>query len=226
MPGVKRHPQSPWKARAQGNPHGGLGGKIRKTPKRKSISFSTGENCVRLVKAPPKAERSRYWFTTTQRVVKKGVLFEVDPEIYTAVEVDCRMQLCTIAKSADAVAPFTPSSKTKSGDTDGGSLRSSRQGGTPSPASCRSHFSVRCEDGIFVLGKSINLSPRLGGKQKSIFSESCEESPWMNVGSVLPGQLQRIRVVLPPGRYHLRCEGNSHPIQVFAQVWDLEQQLT
>lgn len=51
-----------------------------------------------------------------------------------------------------------------------------------------------------------------------------EESRWLTVASVAPNTVERIRVVLPPGVYHLRCV-SKRPVQLFAVAWDIEREL-
>ncbi|CCW62381.1 unnamed protein product [Phytomonas sp. EM1] len=51
-----------------------------------------------------------------------------------------------------------------------------------------------------------------------------DEESWYCVGSVCPGSVEKICVVLPAGLYHMRSVGKN-PIHVFAQMWEVEREL-
>ncbi|KEG14098.1 hypothetical protein DQ04_00621070 [Trypanosoma grayi] len=75
---------------------------------RKHISFSRDGNKVRFVKPPPRSMNRRYWFTETESVVKKGVSFEIEPDINVSVDVGCRMQLTSIASQSSSFLHASP----------------------------------------------------------------------------------------------------------------------
>lgn len=144
-------------------------------PTKKSIRFAVGDNRVRYVHPPPRSLNKDYWFTETQRVVKKGLQFEIEPHVNTAVNVDCRLQLCTLSLSSACAS-------------------------SSSVAPTRGFVSI-LDEGVFTAHRG-----------------------WLSLGSVAAGEMAAVKVVLPPGSYQLRCEG-THPIQIFAQAWDIERQL-
>lgn len=70
----------------------------------KSIKFLMGENKVRFIRVPPRSRNKEFWFTETQRIVRKGLQFEVEPNIHTHIEVTCRLHLSTLAMSASSAS--------------------------------------------------------------------------------------------------------------------------
>lgn len=152
---------------------------------KKSIRFDTSKNTVHFVHPPPRSRNKEYWFTETQRIVRKGVAFDVEPGINTAVTVTCRLQLCTLAMKR-SVEPTTRSNSSSS----------------------RSVVSILEEESSLFLPRGV---PRRGPR-------------WLAVGSTVPGAMNPVKVVLPPGSYQIRCEGHR-PVQVFAQAWDVEREL-
>lgn len=169
-----------------GSPSGSSKG-FRNKGSRKGISFATSENKVSFVRVPPRTENSSYWFTETQRIVRKGIHFEVEPLVNTGVQVDCRLQLTSLACS-----------------TITGEKHAKHE---------RSCVSLLSEDPI-GLGFPFQLAQ----------DKLSTGSSWLAIGSVSPGEIKSVKVILPPGPYQLRCEG-PRPVQVFAQVWDVEREL-
>eukprot|EP00796_Vickermania_ingenoplastis_P008329 gene8329-5839_t len=135
---------------------------------------------VRFIRVPPRSHNKDFWFSEYQRIVKKGMQFEVEPNINAGVEVDCRLQLCTLAMSSAA---------------------------SPSRGQ-RSVVSVLNEQDLFA-----DPTVATNGQQ------------WFAIGRVGPGEMTAVKVILPPGSYQLRCQG-EHPVQIFAQAWDVERHLS
>ncbi|CCW68717.1 unnamed protein product [Phytomonas sp. Hart1] len=150
----------------------------KRNSRKKRISFDPRGNRVRLVPTPPKSEYKNYWFSESSCINRKGLQIEVEPNITIELNIQCRMQLTSLAQSS--TLSDVPHSNSRG----------------------------------FLEVKQLFLS-LLG---------SAVEQNWHCVGSVCPGSLEKINVVLPEGFYHLRCLGRN-PIQVFAQVWDVEREL-
>ncbi|EPY42194.1 hypothetical protein AGDE_01729 [Angomonas deanei] len=86
---------------------------------------------------------------------------------------------------------------------------------------------------ITALSKSIEQeesAKHKGAAGKRGFLEIREElpfgrqMPWMCVGSVEPAGMEKIKVVLPAGSYHVRSIGAS--LAVFCLVYDIEAELS
>ncbi|RNF00142.1 hypothetical protein TraAM80_07783 [Trypanosoma rangeli] len=179
-------------------PRGGLlgnggGGAGAKRP-RKHISFARDGIKVRFVKPPPRSMNHRYWFTETESVAKKGISFEVEPDIAVSVDVSCRMQLTGVASQSCKALPL---------------LSTNTVAGKQKPNS-------KSNGRVYLRLKANPSLGALGAVQRA--------SRWLTVASVEEGHIEKIRVILPVGSYTLSCVG-PRPVQVFAQVWDLETRL-
>ncbi|KAF8275808.1 hypothetical protein C3747_10g444 [Trypanosoma cruzi] len=175
-------------------PLGRGGNEARDKRPRKHISFARDGVKVCFVKPPPRSMNHCYWFTETELVAKKGLFFEVEPDIDLSVDVMCRMQLTSVASQ-----PW----KSPRLFSKGGGAGEKRPKG-------------RSSERVFL---EIKASPSLGS-----IGVSRRASRWLTVASVEEGQLEKVRVILPAGSYALRCVG-PRPVQVFAQVWDVETRL-
>lgn len=145
----------------------------------KHISFDPNRNRVRFVRVPPRSQNDKYWFTETERVVRKGLQFEVEPNIAIEVTIDCRIKLTGLAQ-----------------DTKAGSAGAAAPSGR-----------------VFLEVKE--ASPFFG-----------DDAEWVTVGSVAPGALEKINVTLPSGAFQLRSSGAKASLQVLAEAWDLERELS
>lgn len=224
MSSFKRYSHSSRKRTFHKNALKILAAKLKKTSRRKRISFSVGENSVRHVRVPPKNENSRYWFTRTVGIAKKGRLFEVKPLKNEIITVNSRCQICTIAKLPDGLALHHCD-----GDREPEKVKNTNSVAKKDkslPFSSRSYLSVLCKSSDSPLGYLNSMSEKGKGFFLTDTSDGCPASSWLTMGSVCPGQMQRLRVILPAGLYELRCEGDSDPVQVFAQDWDFEEKLT
>lgn len=162
---------------------------------RKSISFNSNRNRVRFIRVPPRSQNQRFWFTEMQRVVKKGLNFEVEPEVMVEVNIECRMQITAIARKPLSHA-----------------LKSAAVAGLTkrSPAAMTS-LSRR----TFVEVQETN----------SLFCCDAQgQDRWQCIGSVGAGDMKKVVVVMPPGMYRVRCLGGD-AVQLFAQAWDIEREL-
>lgn len=224
MPSFKRYSHSSRKRAFHKNAPKILAAKLRKMPRRKRVSFSVGENSVRHVRVPPKHENNRYWFTRNVGLAKKGKQFEVKRNGFEIIEVNKRFQICTIAKIADTLALHhcdrdREAVKVKN-------TKSVPKGGKSSSFSSRSYLSVLCISSHSPLRYMNNMNGKETAFSTFDTTDKSSKSSWMTIGSVCPGQMQRLRVILPAGVYALCCKGDSHAVQVFAQEWDFEQKLT
>lgn len=225
MPVLKEYPHAAGKTSFQKDACETRRNNVRRVPKRKSISFCTQSNLVRLLKVPPKTENKNFWFTTKRRDYRKGVFFSLHPGHPQAVQVDYRMQLCTIAKSTRPRGSAMDGKNYRaksSGDTHSSTARKK---GILSSASSRTFLTVSClyegAEGTFVNSTGL----------KSLWEVMPDPSKYLEnqekvyVGSCCPGQLQRIRVILPSGMYFLGCEGDECSLHVFGQEWDIKEEL-
>lgn len=162
---------------------------------RKSISFNSNRNKVRFIRVPPRSQNQKFWFTETQRVVKKGLNFEVEPEIMIEVNIDCRMQITAIARK-----PLSHAAKAAAA---AGLAKGSSAAMTSS--SQRSFVEVQETDSLFC-------------------TDARGQPRWQCIGSVGEGDLKKVLVVMPPGMYRMRCLGGD-AVQLFAQAWDIEREL-
>lgn len=76
---------------------GGAAARRRNTTK--CITFNPNGNKVRFVRVPPRSQNRHFWFTESQRVVRKGLQFELEPDINTELATDGRVQLTAIMQS-------------------------------------------------------------------------------------------------------------------------------
>ncbi|KAG5498243.1 hypothetical protein JIQ42_03048 [Leishmania sp. Namibia] len=166
----------------------------RKT--RKSISFNSNRNKVRFIRVPPRSQNRKFWFTETQRIVKKGLNFEVEPDIMIEVNIECRMQITTLARK-----PLAESGKAPATNGIAGAAASS----SAASAATRSYIEVEETEPLFL-------------------PDSRKRDRWQCIGSVGAGEMAKVRVVMPPGSYRMRCVGGD-VVQIFAQAWDLEREL-
>ncbi|KAG5500415.1 hypothetical protein JKF63_03508 [Porcisia hertigi] len=162
---------------------------------RKRISFNANRNRVRFICVPPRSQNSKFWFTETQRVVKKGLNFEVEPDIMIEVNIECRMQITALARK-----PLFPPVKAPAANGSAGAS-------TSSTASSAKRSYVEVEEAVPLF-----------------FADSRERDRWQCIGSVGAGEMSKVRVVMPPGSYRFRCVGGD-AVQIFAQVWDIEREL-
>lgn len=146
--------------------------------RRKAISFDSNRDQVHPVRVPPRTQNAEYWFSERQKMVKKGLNFEIEPDISVEVNVDSKLQIGAIAYPA---VPSTSSSAR-----------------------------------VFLEVKEL---------QMSLFGGDGSDEHWLCVGSVAPGGLQKVKLILPPGMYQLRCVGGKSPVQLFGQAWDVEREL-
>lgn len=173
----------------------------RRRKARKSISFNSNRNKVRFIRVPPRSQNRKFWFTETQRIVKKGLNFEVEPDIMIEVNIECRMQITALSRKPSQSAGRPASN----GVAAAAAASSSSPAASPSSPAKRSFIEVE------------ELNPLL-----SFMSGS--ESHWQCIGSVAAGEMCKVLVVMPPGNYRVRCIGND-AVQVFAQAWDVEREL-
>lgn len=161
--------------------------------KKKHISFDLARNKVSFVKPPPRVKNSEYWFTEVNRIEKKALTFDLEPNVTIEVTVDCRMQLLSLAQP-------NPSGKERA------------------YVEVCQEAQLSMEDMSIIKGMDNSEASEL---LETLFSNKKEE--WICIGSV-GKQVQRLRVMLPPGMYKIRCVGNKN-VRVFSQVWDIEQEL-
>jgi hypothetical protein len=146
---------------------------------RKSISFNSNRNKVRFIRVPPRSQNRKFWFTETQRIVKKGLNFEVEPEIMIEVNIECRMQITAIARK-----PLSGAAKA--------AAATSLAKRVPSflPSSQRSFVEVQETNSLFC-------------------SDVHGRDRWQCIGSVAEGDMKKVLVVMPPGMYRMRCLGGG-----------------
>ncbi|RNF10361.1 uncharacterized protein Tco025E_06807 [Trypanosoma conorhini] len=180
--------------RSRGGPLGSVGERAGAKRPRKHISFARDGIKVRFVKPPPRSMNHRYWFTETEAVAKKGLSFEVEPDIAVSVDVSCRVQLTGVASQSCKAPRFL-----FTGGVAGKHRPNSKSSG-------RVYLDLKANPSLGVIG-AVQRASR-----------------WLTVASVEEGHIEKVRVILPPGSYTLRCVG-PRPVQVFAQVWDFETRL-
>lgn len=64
--------------------------------RRKHITFRNGENKVSIISGPTREEMPGYWFTETEKVVAKPMLFEVPPQSQISIEIETSVQIISI----------------------------------------------------------------------------------------------------------------------------------
>ncbi|KPI89140.1 hypothetical protein ABL78_1784 [Leptomonas seymouri] len=162
---------------------------------RKSITFNSNRNRVRFIRVPPRSQNQKFWFTETQRVVRKGLNFEVEPEIMIEVNIECRMQITAIARK-----PLPPTAKA-------GAAAGLTKGSSSAMTSSlkRSFVEVQETNSLFCC-------------------DARGQDRWQCIGSVWAGEMKKVLVVMPPGMYRMRCLGGD-AVQLFAQAWDIEREL-
>ncbi|CAC9502591.1 conserved hypothetical protein [Leishmania infantum JPCM5] len=163
---------------------------------RKSISFNANRNKVRFIRVPPRSQNGKFWFTETQRIVKKGLNFEVEPEIMIEVNIECRMQITALARR-----PLSQLGKSPAANGIAGAAASS----SAASAAKRSYVEVEETVPLFL-------------------PDARKRDRWQCIGSVGAGEMSKVRVVMPPGSYRMRCNGGD-VVQIFAQAWDIEREL-
>ncbi|GET90009.1 hypothetical protein, conserved [Leishmania tarentolae] len=163
---------------------------------RKRISFNANRNTVRFIRVPPRSQNGKFWFTETQRIVKKGLNFEVEPEIMIEVNIECRMQITALARKPLSQLGKPPAANGISGATASSSAASVAK---------RSYIEVEETDPLFL-------------------PDARKRDRWQCIGSVGSGEMLKVRVVMPPGSYRMRCIGGD-VVQIFAQAWDVEREL-
>ncbi|KAK7200981.1 hypothetical protein NESM_000157500 [Novymonas esmeraldas] len=146
---------------------------------RKSISFNSNRNKVRFIRVPPRSQNRKFWFTETQRIVKKGLNFEVEPDVMIEVNIDCRMQITALARK-----PLALSARAS---TAGGIAAASA---SPAALARRSYVEVEETQPLFT-------------------PDRVKGSRWQCIGSVSAGEMTKTRIVLPPGSYRVRCVGGD-----------------
>lgn len=162
---------------------------------RKSISFNSNRNKVRFIRVPPRSQNQKFWFTETQRVVKKGLNFEVEPDIMIEVNIECRMQITAMARR-----PLSHAGKTVAN-------AGLPKGSAAAMASSSQRSFVEVQETNSLLCCDARGNDR-----------------WQCIGSVGAGDLKKVLVVMPPGMYRMRCLGGD-AVQLFAQAWDIEREL-
>ncbi|KPA85446.1 hypothetical protein ABB37_01745 [Leptomonas pyrrhocoris] len=162
---------------------------------RKRISFNSNRNKVRFIHVPPRSQNKKFWFTETQRVVKKGLNFEVEPEIMIEVNIECRMQITAMARKP-------PSHAAKAAATAGLAKGSSL---VMTSSSQRSFVEVQETNSLFCC-------------------DARGQDRWQCIGSVGASEMKKVLVTMPPGTYRMRCVGGGS-VQLFAQAWDIEREL-
>ncbi|CAJ1009961.1 hypothetical protein Q4I28_005275 [Leishmania naiffi] len=163
---------------------------------RKKISFNANRNKVRFIRVPPRSQNRKFWFTETQRIVKKGLNFEVEPEIMIEVNIECRMQITALARKPLSQLGKGPAANGIEGAAASSSLASLAK---------RSYIELEETDPLFL-------------------PDARKRNRWQCVGSVSSGEMTKVRIVMPPGSYRMRCTGGD-VVQVFAQSWDIEREL-
>lgn len=168
----------------------------RRLAKKKSISFDPNRNKVRFIRVPPRSQNPEYWFSERRKLVRKGLQFEIDPDIGIEVNVDSRLRISAMvypSKGSLAASPSLPSSSEAS------------------------------RDRAFLEVKELPVS--LFGDPDENDDADQEGGKWICVGSVAAGGMAKLNVMLPAGVYQLRCSGNTRSLQVFGQAWDVEMEL-
>lgn len=75
---------------------------------KKRISFDPRGNRVRFVQTVPRSRNTDFWFTEVERVVRKGLQFEVEPNIDVDVSTDVRLQITAVAQALGKVSASPP----------------------------------------------------------------------------------------------------------------------
>ncbi|KAG5474326.1 hypothetical protein LSCM1_03106 [Leishmania martiniquensis] len=163
---------------------------------RKSVSFNSNRNKVRLIRVPPRSQNRKFWFTETQRIVKKGLNFEVEPDIMIEMNIECRLQLTTLARKPLAQSGRAPAANGIAGAAAASSAASAVK---------RSYIEVEETEPLLL-------------------PDSRKHDRWQCIGSVGAGEMVKVRVAMPPGCYRMRCIGGDI-VQIFAQAWDIEREL-